>query len=98
MTSPLTGTDDDVTSSALTRLELPEPGGDLHGWHLEEESEDSIDDRLLVGPDGKAVETWREGYPYDERMTRDEYEDTKRSLQIELLKLQSWIKDAGQKV
>ena len=44
------------------------------------------------------IQTWREGYPYDERMTRDEYERTKRSLQIELLKLQSWIKDTGQKV
>ena len=31
-------------------------------------------------------------------MTRDEYERSKRSLQIELLKLQSWIKDTGQKV
>jgi polyphosphate kinase 2 len=87
-----------VTPPATKSLELPEPGGELEGWHLEEESGDSADDRLLVGPDGTVIQTWREGYPYDERMTRDEYEDTKRSLQIELLKLQSWIKDTGQKV
>ena len=31
-------------------------------------------------------------------MTRHEYEEIKRSLQIELLKLQSWVKDTGQKV
>ena len=79
-------------------LEAPHPGEDLDGWHVEEESDDSVDDRLLVRPDGTTIETWREGYPYDERMTRHEYEKTKRSLQIELLKLQSWIKDAGQKV
>jgi len=38
------------------------------------------------------VTTWREGYPYDQRMS------TKRSLQIELLRLQSWVEDGGQKV
>ncbi|MDP9117596.1 MAG: polyphosphate kinase 2 [Actinomycetota bacterium] len=43
-------------------------------------------------------QTWREGYPYDEKMSRNEYERTKRSLQIELLKLQSWVKDTGQQV
>jgi polyphosphate kinase len=42
--------------------------------------------------------TWREGYPYDVKMTRREYEHYKRSLQIELLKMQSWVKDAGQRV
>jgi polyphosphate kinase len=41
---------------------------------------------------------WRQGYPYDHKMTRHEYEDIKRSLQIELLKLQSWVKETGQKV
>jgi len=79
-------------------LEAPHPAGDLNGWHVEEESDDAVDDRLLVRPDGSVVETWREGYPYDQRMSRTEYEQTKRSLQIELLKLQSWIKDTGQKV
>jgi polyphosphate kinase 2 len=44
------------------------------------------------------AETWREGYPYDKKMTRGEYEQIKRDLQIELLKLQSWVKESGQKV
>ena len=44
------------------------------------------------------AETWREGYPYDAKMTRHEYEQIKRDLQIELLKLQSWVKESGQKV
>jgi polyphosphate kinase 2 len=44
------------------------------------------------------ADTWREGYPYDAKMTRHEYEHIKRSLQIELLKMQSWVKETGQKV
>ncbi len=41
------------------------------------------------------VDTWRENYPYDERMTRPEYEEQKRLLQIELLKLQKWSQANG---
>jgi polyphosphate kinase 2 len=44
------------------------------------------------------VQTWREGYPYPQRMQRREYEIAKRSLQIELLKLQGWVKDTGQQL
>jgi len=61
--------------------------------------EDDVDgDPILVQPDGTPVDTWREDYPYDERMSRDEYERTKRLLQIELLKLQYWVKDTGQRI
>jgi polyphosphate kinase 2 len=52
----------------------------------------------LLDADGNPVETWREGYPYDKRMTRLEYERTKRLLQIELLKLQSWVKEEGRRL
>jgi polyphosphate kinase len=56
------------------------------------------DDPVLLTADGVAVDTWREGYPYDHRMDRDEYEYTKRMLQIELLKLQNWIKTTGRRL
>ena len=59
---------------------------------------DEIDDPVLLGDNGLPIETWREGYPYDERMSRAEYETTKRLLQIELLNAQSWIRDTGQKL
>jgi len=59
---------------------------------------DEIDDPVLLGRDGLPIETWREGYPYDHRMDRTEYETTKRLLQIELLKAQAWIRDTGQKL
>ncbi len=36
--------------------------------------------------------------PYGERLSRDQYEREKQSLQIELLKLQNWVKETGQKV
>jgi polyphosphate kinase 2 len=53
------------------------------------------DDPVLRGADGQLVDTWREGYPYDERLPRAAYEHDKRLLQIELLKLQKWIKARG---
>jgi len=76
---------------------------DLSQWRLndlpdENSDEDWDDDRELFGPDGRRVETWREGYPYAERMQRREYEIAKRRLQIELLKLQGWVKDTEQKL
>ena len=37
-------------------------------------------------------------YPYRERMRRKEYEATKQELQIELLKVQSWVKQTGQRI
>jgi polyphosphate kinase 2 len=37
-------------------------------------------------------------YPYESRLTRRFYEARKAELQVELLKLQSWVKEAGQKV
>ncbi|MCW5614168.1 MAG: polyphosphate kinase 2 [Rhodocyclaceae bacterium] len=37
-------------------------------------------------------------YPYTERLSRKDYENTKQELQIELLKVQSWVKQSGQKI
>ncbi|XXQ68348.1 polyphosphate kinase 2 [Neisseriaceae bacterium B1] len=37
-------------------------------------------------------------YPYEKRMSRRAYEREKKKLQIELLKVQSWVKDSGQKI
>ncbi|HEX4430441.1 MAG TPA: polyphosphate kinase 2 [Frankiaceae bacterium] len=46
----------------------------------------------------KTVPTWREGYPYDTKLPRKDYEIAKLELQIELLKLQNWVKETGEKV
>ncbi|MET0473460.1 MAG: polyphosphate kinase 2 [Mycobacterium sp.] len=57
--------------------------------------DDDDDPELLIHPGGEVVDPWRENYPYDERMRREEYEEQKRLLQIELLKLQKWSQANG---
>ncbi|HEY0499984.1 MAG TPA: polyphosphate kinase 2 [Kutzneria sp.] len=56
------------------------------------------DDPILRRPDGTVVDTWRENYPYDTRLSREEYDLVKRLLQIELLKMQYWIKETGSRM
>ncbi|GAA1508836.1 polyphosphate kinase 2 [Nocardioides humi] len=57
--------------------------------------EDHDDDPVLIDPVGRAVDTWRENYPYDERLSREEYDEQKYLLQVELLKFQAWAKANG---
>ena len=59
---------------------------------LAESAQREKDDRELA--DG-----WREGsYPYRHLMSRKNYERDKYRLQVELLKLQAWVKETGQRV
>ncbi|HZC62404.1 MAG TPA: polyphosphate kinase 2 [Streptosporangiaceae bacterium] len=55
------------------------------------------DDPVLRNADGSLVDTWREDYPYAERLSREEYDHEKRLLQVELLKLQYWMQDSGRR-
>jgi len=49
--------------------------------------------------DAELVPDWREGvYPYANLMSRKAYERQKYRLQVELLKLQAWVKETGQRV
>ena len=52
--------DDDMPMIDLTQTE---------GYYVDDSDED---DPVLLQADGTPIETWRENYPYDERMTRDE--------------------------
>ena len=65
---------------------------------LRVDDDDEHDDPVLRYPDGRTVDTWREDYPYPAKMTRDEYEYLKRPLQIELVKLQNWVKSTDQRI
>ncbi|WP_329792327.1 polyphosphate kinase 2 [Lentzea sp. DG1S-22] len=56
------------------------------------------DEPVLRRADGSEVLTWQENYPFTERMGRPEYERQKRLLQIELLKLQYWVTETGQRL
>jgi polyphosphate kinase 2 len=55
-------------------------------------------DDLLPGEDDIRA-TFREGiYPYGTKLGRQAYEDRKKELQVELLKMQAWVKDTGQRI
>ncbi len=60
-------------------------------------SDEHGSDPDLIDPGGRAVDTWREGYPYDERLPREQYDIEKYQLQVELLKFQYWNQDVGGK-
>ena len=71
----------------LETLSTPE-----HGYTVDDTDDD---DPVLLDRNGEHIDTWRERYPYDHRMPRDEYEHLKRRLQIELLKLQQHGRRTG---
>jgi polyphosphate kinase 2 len=55
--------------------------------------------RRQEDPDMELSRSWREGgYPYKNLMSRKNYEAQKYKLQVELLNLQAWVKESGQRV
>jgi polyphosphate kinase len=65
---------------------------------LDEEGKKS--NELGIHPDNILVENWHEHkkYPYKYLMSRKSYEFQKFDLQVELLKLQAWVKSTGLRV
>jgi polyphosphate kinase 2 len=63
-----------------------------------------LDGAVLTGskdikPDEELAKDWRSGaYPYKNLMSRKRYESQKYQLQVELLKLQNWAKETGQRI
>lgn len=52
-----------------------------------------------VNPDEELAADWRDGgYPYKNLLRRSVYEREKFQLQVELLKLQAWVKETGQRL
>lgn len=76
-----------MTEIDLDALSTPE-----HGYTVDDRDDD---EPVLLDREGNHIDTWRERYPYDHRMSRDEYEGLKRRLQVELLKLQNHAKRTG---
>ncbi len=57
------------------------------------------DGTVASRPDDALSTEWRKGgYPYRNLLSRKSYEKQKYRLQVELLKLQSWVKATGQKL
>jgi len=65
---------------------------------LRVDDDDEHDDPVLLWPGGTVVDTWREDYPHPEKMSRSEYAYFKRPLQVELVKLQNWVKSTGEQI
>src|SRR5712671_5557016 len=76
----------------MPEIDLDDLSTSEHGYTVDDEDDD---DPVLLDRSGNHVQTWRERYPYDHRMPRDEYERLKRRLQVELLKLQKHSKRTG---
>ncbi len=52
-----------------------------------------------LDPDEELSGDWREGgYPYRNRLSRKAYNKQKYALQVELLKMQAWVRETGQKL
>ncbi|MFZ2854999.1 MAG: polyphosphate kinase 2 [Rhodocyclaceae bacterium] len=60
---------------------------------------ETLPGKLPSRPDDELSDDWRNGgYPYRNLMSRKNYEREKYRLQVELLKLQAWVKETGQRV
>ena len=66
-----------------------------HASHLDQYVPGEIRERVARAK-SKDVLGWE--YPYKKKMGRFEYEEQKLELQIELLKMQNWVAETGEKV
>ena len=64
----------------------------------EEREEQSLAEAKVVAKMDKSKIFANANYPYKSKMKRSEYEDFKQELQIELLKMQGWVKETGQRI
>ena len=54
----------------MTEIDLESLSTSEQGYTVDDEDDD---DPVLLDRDGNPVDTWRERYPYDERMPRADY-------------------------
>lgn len=63
------------------------------------QQESAMYGQLPIHPDDELIDDWRHAvYPYRNLMRRSTYEKQKYQLQVELLKLQAWVKESGERV
>jgi len=83
MRALIEGADPEDVQALRSALLTPEAGFDVE----------------VPDPDTMLAPDWREGgYPYLNLLRRGPYEKQKFKLQVELLKLQAWVKETGQRV
>ncbi|MBL0141621.1 MAG: polyphosphate kinase 2 [Betaproteobacteria bacterium] len=91
---------DEVTAGAIRDLlEGVTPGDAARILRSVLEQQKGLDTLARRHADRELADTWQEGgYPYKNLLSRKSYERQKYRLQVELLKLQAWVKDTGQRV
>ncbi len=83
----------DVNSSANNAKLVPPPGDDLTIPDAQ-----PVDNPAHMGSENR-IRYFRENlFPYAQKMRDGEYNNLKMPLQIELVKLQNWIKEVGERV
>jgi polyphosphate kinase 2 len=91
---------DEVTAGAIRDLlEGVNPGDAARILRSVLEQQQGLDKLARRNADRELADNWQEGgYPYKNLLSRKSYERQKYRQQVELLKLQSWVKETGQRV
>jgi len=85
--------------SMRTVLDGMSPDDATRVRHLIMEGDPNLRGPAHRHPDDELSPGWRNGeYPYRHKLSRRNYEKQKYRLQVELLKLQAWVRDTGQRV
>ncbi|WP_439154650.1 polyphosphate kinase 2 [Yoonia sp.] len=74
-------------------MDLPFDGGISRFF-----TEKAPDDVRAAIMDGDKSDILHPDYPYQDRWKRSEYEDALATLQIELVRMQSWVRETGQRI
>ena len=94
-----TGRDPRRAARALDAILAGASPDDIHVLRRALMRADSCPPGTVANPDDELAPDWRQGgYPYRNLMSRKAYEKQKYRLQVELLKLQAWVKETGQRV
>ncbi len=89
----------DLPSALKTILEGASPDDALALGKAIDDIRNSSTEKNRQQADNALAKDWREGaYPYKNLLSRKSYEKQKYHLQVELLKLQAWVKETGQRV
>ena len=91
---------DEVTASAIRDLlEGVNPGDATRILRSVLEQQQGLDNLARRHADRELADNWQDGgYPYKNLLSRKSYERQKYRQQVELLKLQAWVKETGQRV
>ena len=95
--SDLSDAEERTATATADEFEAAEPGQIDITPEIDEIAELTRKGRKPRSDDGPDA-AWRQGYPYETKINRARYERDKRKLQIEMLKLQAWVKERGEKI